>query len=219
MVKKLLLVLGLGAIALGGVGYHFWRQATYIPAWVEAEPNLPVNTTADILRVIRQQVQRSADPVQVELDSQQLGQILTSEAQRKFPPEQPLPSIRTRIESNSLEVGAVVNEQMLASEQLSPGQKKIIARVLPLLPPDRKSVYVGIVGTPEVRDGEMRLSDNAQIKIGNLSFSVQELAQRLQVSPTKVEQLMRLDLGSINIEDLQLENDQLVLQVGSRSTP
>ncbi|MBE9204846.1 hypothetical protein IQ218_17180 [Synechocystis salina LEGE 06099] len=219
MLKKIFILLVLLAIAGAGLGYYFWRRATQIPAWFEAETSTPsIATPADFLQEkIRREVAQEnngdrQEPVRVTLTEKELGQVLQGEVGRQLKMES-LPRLQTQIRGESLEVGTVLDSQMLTNAQLSPGQQRIVNRVLPLLPSQNQPFYVGLEGLPQLQAGQLIMTQNSRIKIGELSFSVGDVAQRLNIPPEKLNQLLQVNLEELNLQGLQIEDGTVQLEV------
>lgn len=223
MLKKFFILLVLLAIAGAGLGYYFWRRVTQIPAWFEAETSTPaVAPPADFLQEkIRREVAQGNNgdrqkPIRVTLTAKELGQVLQGEVNRQLEVES-VPQIQTQIRGEILEVGTVLDPQMLNNAPLPPGQQRIVERVLPLLPSQNQPFYVGIEGAPQLEAGQLIMTENSRIKIGELSFSVGDVAQRLNVPPEKLKQLLQVNLDQLNLQGLQIENGTVQLEVNPQS--
>lgn len=207
------------AIAGAGLGYYFWRRATQIPAWFEAETSTPsIAPPADFLQEkIRQEIAQKNDgdrqePVRVTLTEKELGQVLQGEVDRQLNMES-IPRLQTQIRGETLEVGTVLDPQMLDNAQLSPGQKRIVDRVLPLLPSQNQPFYVALEGTPQLAAGQLIMTENSRIKIGELSFRIGDMAQRLNIPPEKLNQLLQVNLDELNLQGVQVQDGMMQLEV------
>ncbi|AIE73788.1 MULTISPECIES: hypothetical protein [unclassified Synechocystis] len=221
MLKKILIFLVLSAIAGVGVSYYFWQRATRIPAWFEAEKSsLPMSVPEDLLQEkIHQEVAQAGDrqkPIEVTLTEKELGQVLQTKVGNQLSHGQSVPRIQTRIKEERLEVGTVLDPEMLNNSQLSPDQQRIIDRVLPLLPNQNQPFYIGIEGNPQVQQGQLLLAENSRIKIGDLSFSVDDVAQRLNIPREKLNGLLQINVNDLDLEDLQIQDGTMRLQVNAQ---
>lgn len=219
MLKKIFILVMLLAIAGAGLGYYFWRRATQIPAWFEAETSTPsIAPPADFLQEkIRQEIAQKNDgdrqePVRVTLTEKELGQVLQGEVDRQLKMES-IPRLQTQIRGETLEVGTVLDPQMLDNAQLSPGQKRIVDRVLPLLPSQNQPFYVALEGTPQLAAGQLIMTENSRIKIGDLSFRIGDMAQRLNIPPEKLNQLLQVNLDELNLQGVQVQDGMMQLEV------
>ncbi|QHV00813.1 hypothetical protein [Synechocystis sp. CACIAM 05] len=219
MLKKFFILVMLLAIAGAGLGYYFWRRATQIPAWFEAETSTPsIAPPADFLQEkIRQEIAQKNDgdrqePVRVSLTEKELGQVLQGEVNRQLKMES-IPRLQTQIRGETLEVGTVLDPQMFDNAQLSPGQKRIVDRVLPLLPSQNQPFYVALEGTPQLAAGQLIMTENSRIKIGELSFRIGDMAQRLNIPPEKLNQLLQVNLDELNLQGVQVQDGMMQLEV------
>ena len=218
MFKKILIFLAIMAIAGGGVAYYFWHRATQIPAWFEPEISVaPTPTPENFLQQrIRQEMANAPSlqgPVNVSLTGTELGQALNSEVSRQLKNVKSLPPLQAQIREKTVEVGTVVDPQMLNNAQLSPGQARILERVMPLLPSQNQPFYVGIEGQPQISQGQLLLTENSRIKIGDLSFNITEVSQRLNIPPEKLNELLQMNVEQLNLQDLQLQDGEILLKV------
>lgn len=224
MFKKILIFLAITAIAGGGVVYYFWHRATQIPNWIEPKisvaPNPPnPKPEKSLQEKIRQEVvnnpnsPNSQEPVNVTVTRAELGQALNDKVGQQFKNVESLPPLQAQIREKTVEVGTVVDPEMLKNAQLSPGQTKILERVLPLLPSQKQPFYVGIEGQPQISQGQLLLKEDSRIKIGDLSFSMAEVSQRLKIPPEKLNELLQMNIEQLNLQDLQLQNGEILLKI------
>lgn len=235
MMKKIFFALsifmGIGIAS----GYYYWRQATQIPEWYTAQPE-NTDTTLDlknssqliaakakIIKKIDSRLDESSrsstsQPVEVQLDPQDVNELVTAKIAEKANNGKVIPpvsSIRTTIQDGRIESGTVVNLSELPKHQLDESQNAAIEKLVKTFPPLKgRDVYVGISGKPLVENGQLEWDDNTKIKLGNLSLSINELAQRLGVSPESFKQELNLSsqLGRLKVSDLELKGDRVLLK-------
>ncbi|HEY9729682.1 MAG TPA: hypothetical protein V6D50_24805, partial [Chroococcales cyanobacterium] len=114
-----------------------------------------------------------------------------------------------------IESGTVVNLSGLPKNQLDEKQNAAIEKLVNTFPPLKdRDVYVGISGKPLVENGQLEWDDNTKIKLGNLSLSINELAQRLDVSPETLKQELNLSsqIGKLRVSELELKGDRVLLK-------
>jgi hypothetical protein len=60
----------------------------------------------------------------------------------------------------------------------------------------------------------LKLDNNTQIKLGNLSFSLSELSQKLDIPQEKLEQKLSLSpqLGRLKVNDVEVTDDKVLLR-------
>lgn len=217
------------------IGYYYWRQATQIPKWYIAQSEntgttLAVKNSSKLIAAkaraiekINSRVDESfknspAQPVEVQLDPQDVNELVTVKIAEKANNDKvflPVSSIRTTIQEGRIESGTVVNLSELPKNQLDENQNAAIEKLVNTFPPLKdRDVYVGISGKPLVENGQLEWDDNTKIKLGNLSLSINELAQRLGVPPEKLKQEFNLpsQLGRLQVSDLELKGDRVLLK-------
>jgi hypothetical protein len=79
---------------------------------------------------------------------------------------------------------------------------------------ENKEIYLGLTGKPKIENGQLLLDDNTQVKLGNLSFSISEISQRLGIPQETLQQKLRLSLqtGRLNVSDGTLTGDKVLLR-------
>ena len=235
MGKKLLILAGGLLLISAAVIYYFWRQATTIPDWYQQEMASPTSPVSPInpetllqqkLQAAKEQSAQNPGPLPKQLDirlkPQELNQIFQAElAQISAPrniPATSLPNIRTQVSPDRLEVGTVVNPQSLQRLNLGPPEQALLAKLSQQFPQlQTQDLYLGIAGKPQVQQDALVLPLDSTIQIGQLSFSLAELAQQLQIPPERLQQGLALPLGQLNLRNLQLNNNEVILQVDSPS--
>ncbi|HEY9603610.1 MAG TPA: hypothetical protein V6C85_18485 [Allocoleopsis sp.] len=229
-------LLGIGI----AVGYYYWRQATQIPKWYTAQSENTATTIAGrnslelssakarAIEKINSRVEESSrrspsQPVEVELNPQDVSELVTAKIAEKVNNGKVIPpvsAIRTTIQDGRIESGTVVNLSELPKNQLDENQNAAIEKIVNTFPPLKdRDVYVGISGKPLVENGQLEWDDNTKIKLGNLCLSINELAQRLGVSPEKLKQELNLSsqIGRLKVSDLELKSDRVLLKGSANS--
>ena len=79
---------------------------------------------------------------------------------------------------------------------------------------DGRKVYIGVEGKPEIQDGKLRFNQNAKIQVGTMSFTIAEVADRLGVSPEKVQDQLNLELKlrGLTIKDIDFQDGNAILR-------
>ena len=242
LVLGVLIVLG----SVGGVVLYFWQQATRLPEWYvsstgETQFNLgdrvqgqqgqssvqqrPDQTqqrqTLDTKIADRvDQAIAEGKPADLQLNSTELNNLFSSELTRKAAAKlgSAVKGVNTTIKDGKVESGAVVNLAEVPLGQLSPRERSTIANMMAAFPDlNQRTVYIGIEGQPIVQDGQVRLDSNTRLRLGDLSFTPAEIAQRLGVSEQQVRQQLelQLQLGKLKVRDIELVGDRAVI----RGTP
>ena len=239
MLKKLLFWLGGAFVVSGAIAYYFWQEATSIPQWYQtsqpeavnppvSEPDLPPPVVQKIAEQIQQQSQGNPSPNQaiaVNLSYPEVNQWLTTEINQQLRTQtaRVLPSapiVQTQLKDNRLEIGTVINSQQLTSAKFSRSQQAIIDRLMTNFPQlQNQTFYLGVEGKPQVKDGQLVLDNNSQVRVGNLTLSVTEVAQKMGVSPRTLQRALTIDLGNVNLQDWQFQDQNVLLKVAPQSLP
>lgn len=230
MLKKISLFLLFFAVGGFALGYYYWKQFVQVPQWY-AEQQLSSSSSSDaiaspslvdlqakkakVMQNVEQQIDQQSDrsKVEVQFDRQDLNDlIVTSIAENPQGQKllQATRGIQTNIDPDKLEIGAIVNPQALSDTALKKSEKAALGRVMQEFPglSDRE-VYIGIESQPRIENGRIQIDDNARIKVGNLSFTVREISDKLGISPDKVLEKINQNLDFIDASEVQLEEDGL----------
>ena len=154
-------------------------------------------------------------PVEVSLSDREFTQLLQTEMTQKFKlPTSQNHLIQSRINQGSLEMGAVVNPQKLQSLELSRSQQALVSRVVTTFPQFKnQEFYLGISGTPQLQNGQLMLPTDSRVKVGNLSFTLPEIARKLNIPVARLQQGLQMNVDPLNLHDIQLKENQIILKV------
>jgi hypothetical protein len=221
----------LGAIA--GVTIFFWQRATQLPTWYTAKPasestsNLPnprqveqparTTTRQDVTTKINSAVQQASTgaPVKVELDQQEVNNLVTSaldQAAKQSPITKAIEQANTTIQNGRIETGAVINLNRVTAEQLSTQEREALTKVLKTFPAvGDRPFYVGIEGKPRIENGQVVLDESTRIRLGDLRFTLIEVAERLGIPPETLQERIRLQLGDMQVNGVEMVGDRLVI--------
>ncbi|HBB32043.1 MAG TPA: hypothetical protein DDZ80_23780 [Cyanobacteria bacterium UBA8803] len=162
--------------------------------------------------------------VEIELSDREVNNLVLNQLAEKIGSHQVVanaPNVHTSIKDGTIETGAVVNLSELSSNDLATKEKAALEKALATFPFMKdKEIYVGIAGKPIVEDGQLKLGDNPEIKVGNLNFSLAELSQQLNIPEEKLKQKLNLavNLQKVAINDLELTDNKVVLRGSPRSS-
>lgn len=154
-------------------------------------------------------------PVEVRLSDREFTQLLQTEMTQKLKlPTSQENLIQSRINQGSLEMGAVVNPQKLQSLDLSRSQQALVSRVVTTFPQFKnQEFYLGISGTPQLQNGQLMLPTDSRVKVGNLSFTLPEIARKLNIPVARLQQSLQMNVDPLNLNDIQLKENQIILKV------
>ncbi|HTL87854.1 MAG TPA: hypothetical protein VL134_00535 [Leptolyngbya sp.] len=192
-----------------------------ITAKIQATPNLSAPLSESTSRNIApnshpSQASNDRKSVQVALNSQELNDLLVTKIAEKRG-GQPLPSsvkgFHTSVKNDTLKTGAVVDVKALKESGLGSQQQALLTEITQKIPMSDRKVYIGVEGKPEIQNGKLRFDQNAKIQVGNLSFTIAEVADRLGTSPEKVQDQLNveLQLRGLTVKDIDFKDGNAVL--------
>jgi hypothetical protein len=233
MFKKVFFILFLFLVGSLGISYYYWNQLTQLPQWYQAEqPNSSsinlqdksslATAKAEIHETIEKQIaqQRSSNPngeVNIKLNQQEVNQLLISQLaenpnSQKF--LQAAKGIQATVNNNALEIGAVVNPSEVLSQNLSSEQSGTIEKLVNQFPQlKNKDIYVSFSGKPQIINGELILDENSKIKVGNVSLTLNEVAQKLGISPEAAKQAIALKINQFNLQNIAIQDQEVILTI------
>lgn len=242
----LLLSSGIAIATASGV-YYFWRQLTQLPEWYGKEQTSS-QTYAQIQKSgvavekkIESQIQASpqrvntniapnqpaaktsspSEDVQVALNSEELNDLLVTKITEKTG-GQPLPNsvkgFHTSVKNDKLKTGAVVDVKELQNSGLGSQQQELLSEITKTLPMSDREIYIGVEGKPEIQNGKLSFDENAKIQVGNMSFTIAEVASRLGVSPEKIQDQLNLELKlrGLSVKDIDFQDGNAILRGASK---
>jgi hypothetical protein len=234
MRKVLFRLFLLAFIGGGGSLYYIWQQATKPPdeyldavaANTQDSPTVPlqpsqITSQATVSRnKLTQPISKAkvGQKIAVKLTDRDLNNLIidklaASQSDRQIPSG--ISGINTSIKDGKINTGALVNLDKLTRDA-KPGSKAAgltkLTEKLPFL--KDRDVYLGIVGKPMFDGKRIEFDESTQVKVGNMNFTISQLAENLGVSPDKIQQAIDLQLQSKNlkIDRIDLQNDGLKIE-------
>ena len=233
----LILTLVLVASPIAALAYY-WNTATKLPSWYTSKSQTPqtavVNDTATIQQInlkpqptIQDKIaaikqQGNQKNVEINLTEADLNDLVISEVvkktgNKKLP--EAVKGINTTIQNGKIESGAVVNISQIPTAKLPKKERSAITKLTKTFPfLENQEVYVAVAGKPSVKNGQIQFDDHAQIKVGNLSFTVAEISQKLGIPKEQLEKRINLELklGTVKVEDIELLDQQALIKGSSK---
>lgn len=213
MLKKLLIGLAVLLLAVGGVAYWFWHQATALPEWYaeidDADASEPAPTGPLQWAVVPDAESDKAAPKSAEApqkpkrvrreirDFHMRAHVKNPAARKAFR------ASRATYEDGRLEAGVIVNAGKVPQKELSKKDKGFFERLIKAFPSlaDR-DVYVALEDEPIVApDGILQLGPNPKVRVGNLSYSLAQVAKKLGVSTKAVRKDINAELRRMKVMD------------------
>jgi hypothetical protein len=125
-------------------------------------------------------------------------------------------NVHADIKDNNLEIGAVIDTGKIPDLSLTGEQRKTFEKITENLPQIKnREIYIAIEGQPKAEGGKLVLDKNSKVKIGNLSFKLPEIAQKLGLSLPEIQQQLILDIEQVEVRDIQFSNQGVKLKVSS----
>jgi hypothetical protein len=234
MLKTIFKLLVIVSIAGGGGLYYVWQEATKLPDDYrkEAAQSKP-GTPAPILQpsqitaraaVSKQKIVAPIEQAKVgqkidvklsdrDLNNLVIARLATSQPNKQIPTG--VTGVKTNIKDGKIHIGALVNLGQLAANGTPGSQTAALTKLTDKLTflKDR-DVFVGIVGTPIVDGSKVKFSEDTEIKVGGMNFTIAQLADNLGVSPDKIQQMIDLQLQQKNfkIDRVNLSNNGLSIE-------
>ncbi len=227
----LLIFLGVSSASL----YYFWREATQLPAWYVSQPvnNVEKANTKVIADQVEQKIKAQTDRskqsgnpanVEVNLTSAELNQLVAAKVTEKTEKShlsQAIKGMNTQITDDRLRTGAVVDLSALKSSEVGDRGKTLLSELTQKFPAlaDRE-VYLGLEGKPQIDNGRLKFDATTRVQVGQLSFTVTELADRLGIpEATLLEKInLNLNLNGFQVEAIELKAGKAILKGAAPET-
>ncbi len=226
----------LAVILIVGVGglYYVWQEAIKVPDdYIKetADNKLKTQTSALQSSQINAQAAVSKQKIITTIEQAQAGQkidiklsdrdlnnlviakLATSQPNKQIPSG--VKGVKTNIKDGKIHIGALVNLAQLAASGAPGSQTSALTKLTDKLTflKDR-DVFIGIVGKPIVEGGKVKFSEDTEIKVGGMNFTISQLADTLGVSPDKIQQMIDLQLQQKNfkIDQVNIGNKGLSIK-------
>ncbi|XGV98096.1 MAG: hypothetical protein ACAF41_03985 [Leptolyngbya sp. BL-A-14] len=171
------------------------------------QPTAPQSSTAKAPASTFPTAQKPSTKQQ--LRQNELTQLFTQEVTRKAESKKlggAVKGANTTMQNGKVESGAVINLSDVSPDQLPPDERAFFSKLVTAFPElGRQSFYIGVEGKPTVKNGQAQLNDNLRVKLGNLSFTPAQLAQRLGIPEDQIRQQIQLQVQLSNLKPKQLE--------------
>ncbi len=121
--------------------------------------------------------------------------------------------IQVNLLADRMAVGGVTNIEKLLEATESDRERAAIQRLTRLAPFIKgRDFYLGIEGRPAARNGKLAF-DDMTVKVGQLSFDPQQLAERFGLEDKLAKQEMAVRLPDLNLESVRIEDENLLLSL------
>jgi hypothetical protein len=227
MMKKVAWTIAFILGTVGGTLFYLVSQITAIPSWYGGSAiaaNAIKMNDAAALRQARTvaaakiaNARSHADGTQeITLDERSLTALAATEVSNLAHHTrltEAVRSVNSTIRNGQIESGAVIDLSNVPVDRLDATEREVLALVRQTFPAlaDRE-IYVGIEGKPTVINGKLQFDDNLRIKIGNLSLTAVDVAEKLGVSPAELWQELDRELGNLQVKDVQVSGNLIRLR-------
>lgn len=210
--------------------YYYWQQATKLPDWYTSKSangvQLPSQSLSHIRRtkaeIERELIkaakdsQKTGNPEQakIELSDKDINEIVISEiaaTNNSTQLPESIKGVNTTIKDGSIETGAVVNLSQVPPDRFGEKGKAALTKLTKTFPYLKsREVYIGVSGKPAIKDGKIRFNEDTKIKLGNVSLTVNELANKIGIPKEQLERKLNfgLNLSKVKVEDIELVDNK-----------
>ena len=226
----------LGVISIGAIGgaYYIWQEAIKVPdEYTKASTedkidrqSLPLQQSqiTEQAAISKQKITapvdraKSGQKVSVKLSNKDINNLVVAKLAISQPTKQVpigIAGIKTNIKDGKIYTGAMVNLDQLARNGKPGSQTTALSKLTNNLTFLKgRDVYVGIIGKPTIEGDRIKFSPDTQIKIGNMNFTIAQLAENLGVSPAKIQQAIDLQIQQQNfsVNRIDVENNRLSIE-------
>ena len=237
MKKIALILILLIAGTSAAIYYYYLQQATKLPDWYtskkETTAALAIKDTEYISESQARKVQTITDKaesfskrnpgesVEINLNEDDINSLIISglskNTSKKNLPEA-IKGVKTNIQDGKIESGAIVNISKIQTAPTAKNDKLTITQLTKTFPfLANQEVYVGVVGKPTVENGQLKLADDTEIKVGNLSFPISEVSNKLGIPKEQLEKRINseLKLRGVKVEDVELVDNHALIKGSS----
>ncbi len=148
-----------------------------------------------------------------DLNNLVVAKLATSQSTKQLPLG--IKGIKTNIKDGKIYTGALVNLGQLAHNGKPGSQTLALTKLTDKLTfLKNRDVYIGIAGKPIVESGKIKFAPDTQVKVGNMNFTISQIAEDLGASPAKIQQAIDLQLQQQNfqVDRVNLGNNGLAIE-------
>lgn len=181
----------------------------------------PSNIQLESQSEVEQKIAGNSDKVknvEVSLNEKDINTLIVSEiaaSKGNSKLTEAVKGVNTTIKNGSIEAGAVVNLSKIPQDALGESEKTTLTKLTKTFPfLANQDVYVGVIGKPSVKNGQLILDDNMQVQVGQLRFTVSELAKTLGIPKEQIEKKINIELklGRLKVKDLEFVDNEAKLK-------
>lgn len=138
----------------------------------------------------------------VTLSTAKLNEVINAklaDSPRTQPFLEAIQGVQSNLEQEKLEIGTVIQPSLISREALGSSEQVLLERAMGSFPGlSKQRVYVGIEGDVQVNaEGAIDFDETTKVRIGNLQFSLKEVAQRLGIPPEILQEELQIQLENL----------------------
>lgn len=239
--KFLLIPLGI-LVGLGAGAAIAYQQATSLPRWYTQSrpdqtaaafsPSSPAPNSQPAAQ--QQNAQQNAQQVEeklrslgqsnaeVVLSQQDVNDVLTTNLNRLHSQTQDTSAIKgihAELNNNQITAGVVLDLSTLQTDDRSSPEQALLNAAIRRIPGIKDhQIYLGIESQPQMINGELQLDPNTRVKVGNLSFKLQDVSQHIGLTPEQLEQAINRTLPSVlaqsSANQIEIKDGKIILRSG-----
>ena len=235
MLKKILLILLVILAAVLCVVYYYVDKITTLPEWY-TQPKTQINNDREVFRSefdkdvidsrtkqVREKIDQAGRVTKkqtvtkpVSLNAEDLHDLMLGQMMERGGGDSLLKSVKAthvKINSNSIETGAVVDLTKLSDQSLTGSGKELVqtaTKVFPFL--KDKEVHISVEGKPVMEKGKLNFDSDAKVNIGEMQMTLGELADKLGTTVEKLKKNTGLELSGKNFNDITIDNNQVYIK-------
>ncbi|MEC4816517.1 MAG: hypothetical protein SAK29_25110 [Scytonema sp. PMC 1069.18] len=237
MFKRLLFLLICAVGGFGAVFLFFWYQVTQLPSWYVNVPSQYTHSSSEVAStpsITDQEQKQVVDKIaerlkslnaqgEVQLDANEVNTLIASNITQTTDTStlaQAIKSTNTQIKNGKIATGAVIDLSAVPFNKLHPDEQAVVSKLLSTVPILKyRPIYIELEGKPSIHNKKVTLDDTTRIKLGNISFPLSEMSQRLGFSEEHLTQQVSRGLSRLPMEgkDVEIVGDRLVVRSSSRS--
>lgn len=191
MLRKVAIALGILLLLAIGVIVYLWKQATALPDWYTAEAAPTAAPTAGDAAPKSAGWTPTADG-----KGQEVRNFHARSKKLKPGVRKAIKASRATYKDGNLEAGMVADLREVPAGELSSQESSFLQKARDAFPAlaDRE-VYIGIEGEPVIEDGVMKVGPKTRLRIGDLSYSLSDAAQKLGINQAQLEKELNAELA------------------------
>jgi hypothetical protein len=216
-----------GAAVAGGAAAYTWQRVTAVPTWYASS-----TTNSDLAthlssgsRLLPTKLATGEGvtylgdrQVEITLTAAELNTVIQeelSQTPQSTALSQVTQGIKATIENDQLQAGVVVNPAEFPIQELPAEAQVAFQQALETMPMwDDREWYIGIVGRPSLENGQLRLSDDTHLQVGNMRLSLAEVARLTNLDPDQLNAQINLVLPAtgLTLQDIEVVDGQVILR-------